>query len=107
MLLVSAQSLGIVAGEMAGEFFVDPRKEGLSLTSVDRCGSTKCVSLFWAIQLDGLLTSHFSSDTCAIGYCQGGRCPGLGYSTDGKCGKQHGKLVCGGPFGDCCSNEGK
>ena len=50
MLLVSAQSLGIVAGEMAGEFLVDPRKEGLSLTSVDRCGSTKCVSLFWAIQ---------------------------------------------------------
>lgn len=45
MLLVSAQSLVTVVGEMDGEFFVDPREEGLLLILVDRCGSTKCVSL--------------------------------------------------------------
>ncbi|KAH8895967.1 hypothetical protein GQ53DRAFT_761702 [Thozetella sp. PMI_491] len=48
-----------------------------------------------------------TDEYCAIGNCQEGDCPGLGYTTDGLCGKNHGFLECGGQWGKCCSNPGR
>ncbi|KAL8369801.1 hypothetical protein RB595_000238 [Gaeumannomyces hyphopodioides] len=44
---------------------------------------------------------------CLPGFCQGGICPGLGYSTNGRCGEDNDFLMCGGPFGKCCSASGR
>ncbi|KAL3443018.1 hypothetical protein BJX65DRAFT_321018 [Aspergillus insuetus] len=48
-----------------------------------------------------------TDNECAIGFCQSGICPGLGYSTDGTCGPDKGNLMCGGPYGECCSKSGE
>ncbi|KAH8885878.1 hypothetical protein GQ53DRAFT_659244 [Thozetella sp. PMI_491] len=47
-----------------------------------------------------------TDEYCAIGNCQAGNCPGNGYSFDGLCGPDHSNLVCGGPYGNCCSVNG-
>ncbi|KAL4798129.1 hypothetical protein ASPVEDRAFT_219720 [Aspergillus versicolor CBS 583.65] len=52
-------------------------------------------------------TCGSTDNECAIGFCQSGICPGLGYSTNGTCGEEYGNLMCGGSFGDCCSNSGE
>ncbi|KAH6720298.1 hypothetical protein BKA61DRAFT_594595 [Leptodontidium sp. MPI-SDFR-AT-0119] len=48
-----------------------------------------------------------TDEFCAIGNCQEGDCPGLGYSTDGFCGGGHDDTVCGGKWGACCSKLGR
>lgn len=50
---------------------------------------------------------YYPSAYCAIGNCQEGNCPGLGYTTDGFCGKDHAFLECGGTWGKCCSSAGR
>ncbi|KAL7624110.1 hypothetical protein AAE478_005667 [Parahypoxylon ruwenzoriense] len=48
-----------------------------------------------------------TEDDCRPGTCYEGACPGADvYAIDGKCGKQHNNLKCGGKWGDCCDNDG-
>ncbi|KAM6513793.1 hypothetical protein FALCPG4_015006 [Fusarium falciforme] len=52
-------------------------------------------------------TCGSSDEDCAAGTCYEGDCPGHKiYTTDGKCGKDHGMRVCAGKWGDCCSRDG-
>lgn len=47
-------------------------------------------------------------DDCKPGVCYEGACWGHKYyTTDGKCGKQHGDSKCAGKWGDCCSIDGQ
>ncbi|KAF1822571.1 carbohydrate-binding module family 18 protein [Dissoconium aciculare CBS 342.82] len=51
-----------------------------------------------------------SEEDCATGVCYSGACFGsvqFGYSLDGTCGPKHGNAICGGTWGDCCSNDGR
>jgi hypothetical protein len=53
------------------------------------------------------ITSH--REDCAIGVCYEGACLSAvsdSYSLDGKCGPKNSNAICGGKWGDCCSNEG-
>ncbi|KAF2820550.1 hypothetical protein CC86DRAFT_459542 [Ophiobolus disseminans] len=46
-------------------------------------------------------------DDCREGTCYEGSCHGADeYAIDGKCGRQHGGLKCGGKWGSCCNNDG-
>lgn len=47
-------------------------------------------------------------EDCAPGICYEGDCPGHEvFSTDGKCGPEHGNRRCGGHWGDCCNLKGE
>ncbi|KAH6983654.1 hypothetical protein BKA56DRAFT_439171, partial [Ilyonectria sp. MPI-CAGE-AT-0026] len=49
-----------------------------------------------------------SDEDCAPGVCYEGLCPGhVVYTTDGKCGQDHGMRVCAGKWGECCNNHGE
>ncbi|KAK2055942.1 hypothetical protein LY76DRAFT_475636, partial [Colletotrichum caudatum] len=48
------------------------------------------------------------SEDCADGTCYKGFCPGDAlYTSDGKCGADHGMRQCAGKRGDCCSMDGE
>ena len=54
------------------------------------------------------LTRETHREDCAAGICYEGDCPGDSvYTTNGRCGHQHGYKQCAGVWGDCCNAQGQ